>query len=292
MPALIAYNAHRRPSPAPTRTRTRLGAGTFLCRVRVPPATEVDRLHARSDPAHLRDGEPRLLAAAASRHTQGAQRADPRARCRGECAGRAICRSRRRRSIRPAMSSGENVSTTGRYDETQQVLVRNRSYNGIPGYHVLDAAGAAERRRGDRQSRLRPAGDERRQAERSRSTVGRRHRGRPGTQLAQQARTVRPRDPAEGRSREVARADLVRLQQQMPYRILPRLRGARVVATPPTRPLLTPVPLPELDEGPHLSYAIQWFLFSALAVVGWVLVVRKTAKGSPRDRRDRRRPAA
>ncbi len=30
-----------------------------------------------------------------------------------------------------------NVSTTGRYDETQQVLVRNRSYNGIPGYHVL-----------------------------------------------------------------------------------------------------------------------------------------------------------
>jgi len=44
---------------------------------------------------------------------------------------------------------------------------------------------------------------------------------------------------------------------------------------------LTPIPLPELDEGPHLSYAIQWFTFSALAVIGWVLVVRKTARGEP-----------
>ena len=29
------------------------------------------------------------------------------------------------------------VSATGRYDESQQVLVRNRTYNGIPGYFVL-----------------------------------------------------------------------------------------------------------------------------------------------------------
>ena len=28
------------------------------------------------------------------------------------------------------------------------------------------------------------------------------------------------------------------------------------------------VPLPTLTGGPHLSYAVQWFLFATIAVVG------------------------
>ena len=35
------------------------------------------------------------------------------------------------------------------------------------------------------------------------------------------------------------------------------------------------VPLPDVDEGPHFSYAIQWFFFSATAMAAWVLVVRR-----------------
>jgi cytochrome oxidase assembly protein ShyY1 len=35
------------------------------------------------------------------------------------------------------------------------------------------------------------------------------------------------------------------------------------------------VPPPELDEGPHLSYAVQWFIFSAIAIVGYPLVLRR-----------------
>ncbi|MDR0786972.1 MAG: SURF1 family protein [Gemmatimonadota bacterium] len=38
-------------------------------------------------------------------------------------------------------------------------------------------------------------------------------------------------------------------------------------ATPPI-----PVPLPSLDEGPHLGYAIQWFSFAAIAVLGLTIV--------------------
>lgn len=38
---------------------------------------------------------------------------------------------------------------------------------------------------------------------------------------------------------------------------------------------LAPVPLPELDDGPHLSYAVQWFLFAAVAAVGYPLLVRR-----------------
>jgi cytochrome oxidase assembly protein ShyY1 len=33
------------------------------------------------------------------------------------------------------------------------------------------------------------------------------------------------------------------------------------------------LPAPELDDGPHLSYAIQWFLFAGMAVAFAVLVV-------------------
>ena len=33
---------------------------------------------------------------------------------------------------------------------------------------------------------------------------------------------------------------------------------------------------PTLDEGPHLSYTIQWFIFSICVIVGWVLAVRRS----------------
>ena len=35
------------------------------------------------------------------------------------------------------------------------------------------------------------------------------------------------------------------------------------------------VPPPELSEGPHLGYAVQWFIFSTIAVVGYPLVLRR-----------------
>ena len=36
--------------------------------------------------------------------------------------------------------------------------------------------------------------------------------------------------------------------------------------------------LPPLTEGPHLSYAIQWFLFTLIGLAGHVGLVRKEAK--------------
>jgi surfeit locus 1 family protein len=40
-----------------------------------------------------------------------------------------------------------------------------------------------------------------------------------------------------------------------------------------TRPIR--IPLPALDEGPHKSYAVQWFAFAAIALVGTAAVVGK-----------------
>jgi surfeit locus 1 family protein len=38
---------------------------------------------------------------------------------------------------------------------------------------------------------------------------------------------------------------------------------------------IVPVPPPELGEGPHLSYAVQWFIFTTIAVVGYPLILRR-----------------
>jgi cytochrome oxidase assembly protein ShyY1 len=35
------------------------------------------------------------------------------------------------------------------------------------------------------------------------------------------------------------------------------------------------IPLPELTNGPHLSYAIQWFAFAVISVVGGVIFWRR-----------------
>lgn len=37
---------------------------------------------------------------------------------------------------------------------------------------------------------------------------------------------------------------------------------------------------PELDEGPHLGYAVQWFSFAAIAVIGFGIVVARSRKRS------------
>jgi surfeit locus 1 family protein len=36
------------------------------------------------------------------------------------------------------------------------------------------------------------------------------------------------------------------------------------------------LPMPVLDDGPHLSYAVQWFSFALIAIAGAAVVARKS----------------
>jgi surfeit locus 1 family protein len=38
------------------------------------------------------------------------------------------------------------------------------------------------------------------------------------------------------------------------------------------------VPLPTLDEGPHKGYAIQWFSFALIGIVGWLVLLIRSRK--------------
>lgn len=41
---------------------------------------------------------------------------------------------------------------------------------------------------------------------------------------------------------------------------------------------IEPVPPPDLGEGPHLAYAVQWFVFSAVGVIGYPILLRRRAR--------------
>jgi cytochrome oxidase assembly protein ShyY1 len=75
---------------------------------------------------------------------------------------------------------------------------------------------------------------------------------------------------------EVRRIDIPRLTEQFPGDVAPVF--VQLIASEPAigpgDP--SPVVLPELDNGPHLSYAIQWFIFAICVAVGWVLAVRRS----------------
>ena len=73
----------------------------------------------------------------------------------------------------------------------------------------------------------------------------------------------------------LAEHDLAALRSASPA-TLPVVLQAKA-STPADDQTLTPIPLPSLDDGPHLSYAIQWFLFSTIAVVGYPFALRRAA---------------
>jgi cytochrome oxidase assembly protein ShyY1 len=56
-----------------------------------------------------------------------------------------------------------------------------------------------------------------------------------------------------------------------------------VESTPPQGGL-TPIPPPEISEGSHLSYSLQWIAFAVMFLVGLVLLVRREFQMQRRER--------
>ena len=78
----------------------------------------------------------------------------------------------------------------------------------------------------------------------------------------------------------VRRDDPVTLAGRLPYPLFPLvLRRTRVTGPVPRG--LEPIPTPVLDNGPHLSYAIQWFSFAAIAIVG-PIIFYWSQRGTPK----------
>lgn len=70
------------------------------------------------------------------------------------------------------------------------------------------------------------------------------------------------------------------LADSLPYPLLPFVVQLLPVDSSRTRPAPLRWPAATPDEGPHLSYAIQWFSFALIIVVGTMVVLGKTASAS------------
>lgn len=81
-------------------------------------------------------------------------------------------------------------------------------------------------------------------------------------------------DAPTGDLREIQRIDIPRLAEQLPGDVLP-IYVDLLGSNPPDSPVLSRIADPQLTLGPHLSYVVQWFVFSLCAIAAWVFIVRR-----------------
>ncbi len=175
------------------------------------------------------------------------------------------------------------VSATGTYDTSNEIIVRARSLDETPGVWVLTPLRLAD---GNAVVVLRGFLPSQGTLERVPADAE-----PPGgevsiTGLVQETQTrgaFGPTDPADGRLDTMARADVARIAKQLPYPIVPAYVQLQTQQPPQSGIQPRVLPEPVLDEGPHFSYAVQWFIFTTIALVGYPLILRRKARDTERE---------
>lgn len=165
------------------------------------------------------------------------------------------------------------VRLTGRWDDRATVLVRNRTLAGANGYEVVTPFRVGDGGPGllvDRgwipSGRTTGAPDSVPAAQGGAVTV------------AARLQRTEPERPAGGLpAGQVLSVSTAAIGRGLDYPLLP---GYADLVTETPAPPSAPQVLdgPELDDGPHLSYAVQWVLFALVAVGGWWTYMRRAAE--------------
>ncbi|MEY2581526.1 MAG: hypothetical protein QOE09_1375 [Ilumatobacteraceae bacterium] len=169
----------------------------------------------------------------------------------------------------PSTVEWRRVRVSGTYLPDHQFLVVNRSQNGDTGRNVVDALELADGslllvNRGFVANADSPPGAPQGNVE----VVGR-------LRVSERRAKGQPADQSVGLLTEVRRIDTDVLAKQFDAPVLP-MYVEQLESSPPDAAALEPIVAPTLDEGPHLSYTIQWFIFSVCVLAGWVLAVRRS----------------
>lgn len=177
---------------------------------------------------------------------------------------------------RPGDAEQRRVRAIGRYDPGREVILIGRSNEGRPGNHVLtplvmNGGRAVIVDRGWVPAEI----DSPRDA-----------RALPPDGVVEVTGIVLPSEgsgPLTGPRDEdlgdaVARIDVARIARSLPYRTFPHYLLLQKQAPSQDGDLPDPVTLEEPGEGPHLIYAVQWFLFIPIALVGYGAILRREAR--------------
>ena len=174
----------------------------------------------------------------------------------------------------------QRVEARGTFDPDHQFVVRYRSNGGADGYEVLTplrtASGAVLVDRGfiplQRGTQIPsvaptpPSGEV--------TVVGHVRRNERGRRAATA--------PA-GNQVRLINSDAI--AASLPYEIESGYIGLLTVQ-PEQQGGFQPIQLPDLSEGPHFWYAVQWFLFTAIAVAGIVVFIRGDLRARREERED------
>lgn len=172
---------------------------------------------------------------------------------------------------------------TGEYDPMNEVLIRSQVHLGTAGFHVITPL---VRQSGDAVLVNRgwvPLG-----ADEVPVSIAPPPEGLVSVEgwveLTEERQVFGPEDPTEGRASILSRVDVERIGRQLPmdvtavYLVAMRDQGSGGNDLPaPVRP-------PDFDDqGPHLAYAIQWFGFAIVGLVGYFyLAKRRLIEDGPR----------
>jgi surfeit locus 1 family protein len=164
------------------------------------------------------------------------------------------------------------ATVSGTYDASGEVLTRNQVYQDQAGFHVVDPlirpdGGAVLVNRGwvplaldspPIEQALPPDGEV--------SIVG-------WINPSQTRPALGPVDPPEGNVSILNRIDIARIQKQVGEQLDP----VYLVLEGTDNQLPVALPPPVFDnDGNHLAYAIQWFGFALIGLVGYGFLIRKS----------------
>jgi surfeit locus 1 family protein len=168
------------------------------------------------------------------------------------------------------------VEATGTFRPEEEVLQRNQSHRQTQGLHVLTPLELTDGsvvlvRRGWVPSDLDdPPVDQAPPPEGEVRVEG-------VLELSVEQPGIGARDPDDGLLERVFHSDVQRLDRQVDGELLPMVLRLEDV-TGETGELPIVLDAPTIDEGSHLSYTLQWLSFALIALVTYVLWLRKRVR--------------
>jgi surfeit locus 1 family protein len=178
------------------------------------------------------------------------------------------------------------VTAHGEYDFANEILLRNQVWEGQPGYHLFTPLRLPGLKYAILVDRGFIALDEGKADLRAKFDL---------SDTAQVSGILlRPRvpkyfgvpdptlTPGEKRLDAWNAIRLERIQQQVSYSLLPVYIQAAPDPSRSGKPFAS-LEQPDLSEGPHMGYALQWFSFAGILALGYPFFVRKQLADSERN---------
>lgn len=167
------------------------------------------------------------------------------------------------------------VSATGIFDVDEEVMLVLQPLRGVSGHHVLTplvtAGGAAVLvDRGWVPLELDQPSDPQFAPPSGPITI---------TGFVRTTQTRGRSVPVDGELSQIGRVDIDRLQRQIDETLAPvYIQLSEPLGGADDLPVVAPLGVLE-DAPPHLGYAVQWFIFSAVVVIGYAILMRRTSRG-------------